>query len=72
MDLDVSFNKLKEIPASLGRVGSLKNLNVSNNYITVIPEELGLAQILEKLDLRWVFENESLINNQWFIKAETV
>lgn len=51
-ELDLSYNKIKEIPVSLGRVGTLKKLNLSNNLISVVPEELGIAQILEVLDLR--------------------
>ncbi len=47
--LNVSSNKLTQLPASLGRCKALKELNVNFNDITHLPSELGLCENLTKI-----------------------
>ncbi|CAN1147228.1 Plant intracellular Ras-group-related LRR protein 6 [Linum perenne] len=48
--LNVSNNKLHELPSAIGELPMLKSLDVSFNLITKIPDEIGSATSLVKLD----------------------
>ncbi|XP_041041507.1 leucine-rich repeat-containing protein 2 [Carcharodon carcharias] len=49
--MDLSRNCLKELPAEIGKMTKLKELNVSFNKLTSVPLELGCCENLEKLNL---------------------
>lgn len=46
-ELDVSCNKLKELPPEIGKCSRLRKLAASANYLEEIPEELGRCALLE-------------------------
>jgi endonuclease/exonuclease/phosphatase family metal-dependent hydrolase/ankyrin repeat protein len=50
-NLDLSYKKLTEIPASLGNLSNLQKLNLSYNKLTEIPASLGNLSNLQELDL---------------------
>uniref|UniRef100_UPI00398F2A35 leucine-rich repeat-containing protein 2 isoform X2 n=1 Tax=Pristiophorus japonicus TaxID=55135 RepID=UPI00398F2A35 len=49
--MDLARNYIKELPAEIGKMTKLKELNVSFNKLTSIPLELGDCENLEKLNL---------------------
>ena len=49
--LDMSFNKLTEIPKEIFNLTNLKTLNISNNQITEIPKEIFNLTNLTYLDI---------------------
>lgn len=44
-ELDISWNKLVEVPSDISLLKSLRVLNVSNNNITELPPEIGYMQL---------------------------
>lgn len=51
LELDLSFNKIKRISVSLGKMINLKKLNLANNVLGEIPQEIGNCSQLEVLNL---------------------
>jgi leucine-rich repeat protein SHOC2 len=51
VELDLSGNKLMELPAFVENLSHLKKLNLANNQITSLPEQIGRLNQLEELDL---------------------
>jgi len=49
VDLDLSRNRLKELPDSLWALGRVKRLNLSKNQIEQLPPSLGRMNHLEEL-----------------------
>ncbi|KAI0239255.1 Leucine-rich repeat-containing protein 40 [Massospora cicadina] len=49
--LDLSFNKLKELPLELSQLQSLRNLKLNNNQLGSFPETVLEFKFLEHLDL---------------------
>ena len=49
--LDLSYNKIIEIPKEIGQLTSLKKLYLTNNKIIEIPKEIGLLISLNYLIL---------------------
>ncbi len=47
--LDLSFNKLRRLPESMGKLSSLKQLLLGHNLLSSLPESLGKMQHLELL-----------------------
>ncbi|KJH44417.1 leucine Rich repeat-containing domain protein [Dictyocaulus viviparus] len=50
--LELSQNKIKEIPSSIGQFSALKQLHLSENIISVLPDEIGQLNSLEILNLQ--------------------
>ncbi|MBS1584497.1 MAG: leucine-rich repeat domain-containing protein [Bacteroidetes bacterium] len=50
-ELDLSYNELTYLPASLGKLTKLKKLNLSGNNISALPIEFENLTSLESLDL---------------------
>jgi len=50
LSLDLSRNKLCELPAAIGGLSSLTELNVGRNWLKALPAEIGQLSHLEKLD----------------------
>lgn len=50
-ELDISFNKLKNLPDGIAELSSLKSLNVANNKLVAPPPCISLMSNLERLDL---------------------
>jgi internalin A len=47
ISLDLSNNRLTELPSSIGRLKNLQHINVANNNITNLPEEINkLTQLI--------------------------
>ncbi|KAJ1366195.1 Leucine-rich repeat-containing protein 57 [Parelaphostrongylus tenuis] len=51
-NLELSQNKIKELPPSIGLFCALKQLHLSENMIGVLPDEIGLLKNLETLNLQ--------------------
>lgn len=51
ISLDVSFNNLTELPAWLGTLTNLQELELNNNGLTCLPEELGELKELTSLNV---------------------
>jgi internalin A len=49
--LDLSVIGLTDLPASIGQLGQLQQLNISNNELTALPEAIGQLSKLAFLDL---------------------
>ena len=58
-ELDLSNNKLEEIPESISNMTSLEKLSLNRNVITNLPETIGDMQSLKILEL-WDNELETL------------
>lgn len=50
VELDLSFNELKYLPTSIGKLKKLKRLNLSGNKISSLPKEFENLTSLEFLD----------------------
>jgi len=50
--LDLSDNRIEELPTWIGSLSQLRELNVRNNRLTSIPQELGALSNLTTLDVR--------------------
>ncbi|SDI09796.1 small GTP-binding protein domain-containing protein [Chryseobacterium taeanense] len=50
IELDLSFNELKYLPTSIGKLKKLKRLNLSGNKISSLPKEFENLTSLEFLD----------------------
>lgn len=50
-NLDLSQNKISELPPFMGKFAVLKQLHVSANRLTNLPDEIGNLKLLEVLDL---------------------
>jgi Leucine-rich repeat (LRR) protein len=50
-DLDLSKNRLRELPASVGALQNLRRLNLSENILEQLPRTFGECASLEDLDL---------------------
>jgi Leucine-rich repeat (LRR) protein len=48
--LDLSNNKLEELPGEIGMMRGLQSLNVMNNQLTDVPVELGTLTKLTQFD----------------------
>ncbi|AFN83699.1 hypothetical protein EROM_090830 [Encephalitozoon romaleae SJ-2008] len=59
--LDLSSNKLKELPSDIGALNWLVELDLSNNEIGKIPEEMNDMKSLEVLNL----SNNKLTSFPW-------
>eukprot|EP00613_Pedinella_sp_CCMP2098_P023867 CAMPEP_0171715556 /NCGR_PEP_ID=MMETSP0991-20121206/18937_1 /TAXON_ID=483369 /ORGANISM="non described non described, Strain CCMP2098" /LENGTH=245 /DNA_ID=CAMNT_0012306463 /DNA_START=482 /DNA_END=1216 /DNA_ORIENTATION=+ len=46
--LDVSFNKIEELPEQIGDLILLKELNISNNQLEVLPKSIGDLRCLRR------------------------
>ena len=55
-ELDVSNNKLAELPADFASLPSLKKLNLSCNSFVTVPPALSALLTLECLEMRWCFQ----------------
>ncbi|VDO68986.1 unnamed protein product [Heligmosomoides polygyrus] len=51
-NLELSQNKIKELPPSIGEFTLLKQLHLSENALTAIPDEIGMLKNLEVLNLQ--------------------
>lgn len=51
IDLDLTGNELKKLPASIGRFKSLKRLILIHNELTLLPDEIKKLHNLEDLDI---------------------
>lgn len=51
MGLDMSGFRIKKLPIELFQFGFLLELRLSNNFLSVIPPEIGLLKTLTSLDL---------------------
>lgn len=51
--LDLSNKKLKRIPDNVTTLINLKNINLSDNFLTEVPKEMWLLKDLEVLDLSY-------------------
>lgn len=49
--MDLSVIGLTDLPASIGQLGQLQQLNISNNELTALPEAIGQLSKLAFLDL---------------------
>ncbi|KAK3094165.1 hypothetical protein FSP39_024892 [Pinctada imbricata] len=49
--LDLSENKIQDLPSSLGNFSHLKSINLSSNRLESVPEELGNLKKIESLSL---------------------
>jgi Leucine-rich repeat (LRR) protein len=49
----VSFacNQLKDLPANIGKLSNLRELDLAENQLTALPAEIGCLTQLERLDL---------------------
>ncbi|MFH4978211.1 hypothetical protein AB6A40_004920 [Gnathostoma spinigerum] len=45
--LDLSENKIKELPLSIGEFSNLKQLHLASNRLSSLPDEIGLLKALE-------------------------
>jgi hypothetical protein len=50
-ELDLSFNKLKNLPNCITELGALKFLKVTNNKLVDLPSGISSLRCLESLDL---------------------
>lgn len=67
--LDLSKNKLKILPKSVGQFKELKILNVSNNSLESLPEEINCLTKIETLHANCnLLKSLPLLNNLIFIK----
>ncbi|XP_067934863.1 uncharacterized protein [Watersipora subatra] len=57
-ELDLSNNRINELPDSLGSLKSLRKLNLSGKPIEVLPESITSLSSLEELDLSWCKINQ--------------
>ncbi len=55
--LDLSFNRLIEIPPEIKRLACLQSLNLSSNELVSLPLELGLLKNVNQLQIS---DNNSL------------
>lgn len=51
-DLDVSRNRLGELPAGLGRCTALRLMNAMANHLVAVPPQLGRLSSLYRLGLK--------------------
>ncbi|XGW12183.1 hypothetical protein V3C99_013123 [Haemonchus contortus] len=51
-NLELSQNKIKELPASIGNFTVLKQLHLSENALTELPHEIGMLKNLEILNVQ--------------------
>lgn len=51
-NLELSQNKIKHLPPSIGHFSALKQLHLAENVIGVLPDEIGLLKNLEVLNLQ--------------------
>ncbi|EPB77416.1 leucine Rich repeat-containing domain protein [Ancylostoma ceylanicum] len=51
-NLELSQNKIKELPPDIGSFSVLKQLHLSENALTELPDEIGLLKNLEILNLQ--------------------
>ena len=51
VSINLSKNRLVNLPSAIGQMIRLKNLNLSYNQLEVFPESLGDNQLLEVLDI---------------------
>ncbi|KAL3120844.1 hypothetical protein niasHT_008136 [Heterodera trifolii] len=49
--LELSSNKLRELPSTIGTFTMLKQLYIANNRLTNLPDEIGCLKTLELLDV---------------------
>ena len=67
--LNLSNNKIENLPAEIGVLDSLVSFDVSNNRINELPNEIGLLKKVFELNLkenplkRLVFKKEILSSN---------
>jgi Leucine-rich repeat (LRR) protein len=54
--LDISANKITEIPIAITKLASLKVLSLNNNLITTIPPEIGQLKNLTSFTM-WFNKN---------------
>ncbi|VDN23429.1 unnamed protein product [Gongylonema pulchrum] len=50
-NLDVSFNKIRSLPTSIGLFTCLRQLHLPSNQVGGLPDEIGLLKQLEILDI---------------------
>ncbi|XP_042399255.1 putative disease resistance protein RGA4 [Zingiber officinale] len=58
--LDLSSNKIKKVPKSIGNLIQLRYLNLSRNNIEVLPNSITLLHNLQYLNLSWNEELQEL------------
>jgi Leucine-rich repeat (LRR) protein len=51
--LDLSFQKLEEIPQYVFELSSLENLNLSHNQLKELPKDITKLSSLKTLDISW-------------------
>jgi Leucine-rich repeat (LRR) protein len=49
--LDLSWNKIRELPDSIGNIKTMKSFNVAGNKLLMLPDTLGQEQVLTFLDI---------------------
>ncbi|CAI9771304.1 unnamed protein product [Fraxinus pennsylvanica] len=65
--LDLSFNKMRNLPDEIASLSSLISLKVANNKLVELPPELSSLQRLENLDLSY-----NRLTSLGFLKLETM
>ena len=55
--LDLSYNKLRSLPAELGDLANLRELLLSHNYLRVLPYELGKLFQLQVRSASWTHDH---------------
>lgn len=71
--LDLSKNKLKILPKSVGKFKELKILNVSNNLLDSLPEEINELSKIETLQVNCnLLKSLPPLNNLMFLKRASI
>ena len=62
MSLNLNINKLKELPASLGRLRALETLQMTENFLSRLPDTFAELRALRKL---WIDDNQFTELPRW-------
>lgn len=53
MQMDVSTNNLRYLPASMGTLRKIQRIDVANNLLTRVPPSMGHLKTLKEFNLRY-------------------